>query len=59
MESIENSWVVSLRMISVDEDDAYPFDDFFFVVRFDDLDDTTKYFDAMLDDWKSLMNRVR
>lgn len=36
--SRENNWVVSLRMISTEEDEADPFDDFFFVSGFEDLD---------------------
>lgn len=30
MGSQENNWIVSLRMNSVDEDEADPFEDFFF-----------------------------
>lgn len=46
----ENSWLLSLRMISVCEDKADPFDDFFFVLGLEDLDATTKDLDAIVDD---------
>lgn len=37
-------------MISVCEDKADPFDDFFFVLGLEDLDATTKDLDAIVDD---------
>lgn len=57
--SSENSWVVSLRMSLVEEDEVDPLDDFFLGTGFDDFDAIVEDLEAIAEVEKSLKNILR